>query len=146
MKYTASMDCSWSNGVDFSTVESTLLPNDFRLIEKTEHSTVWLGKGMASLTDNPIKGANKISLDAQSDKLHLDAHLGGILVMSLFICFLPPLLIFALSMFSDSNSGVINFLWVWFIIGPIVSYSLRRKTIKSLNNLLAQATLGQQIH
>lgn len=145
MKYSAQIDFTSKDNINFSPVESTLLPNGFRLIKKGDTSIEFIGRGMNSTRENPIRGATKITLKAQLGILHLDANLGGVLFMSLFICLFPPLLILSLSYLNSSDPSVINHLWVWFIIAPIIAYQLRRRTVKALNTMLAN-TVSYQPH
>jgi len=56
--------------------------------------------------------------------------------MSLFVCFFPPLLILSLSYFNSKGSDIINYLWIWLIMGPLIAFWLRRRTVKALNVLL----------
>jgi len=133
MKYCAQMDCRSEADIDFSSVESTLIPNGFRVIKKDKASITLIGRGMNSTKEDPIRGATEISITANSGALRLNANLGGVLFMSLFLCLFPPLLIVAISYFNSSNSGVINHLWVWFVIGPMIAYFVRRRTIKALD-------------
>lgn len=133
MKYCAQMDCRSEADIDFSSVESTLIPIGFRVIKKDKASITLIGRGMNSTKEDPIRGATEISITANSGALRLNANLGGVLFMSLFLCFFPPLLIVAVSYFNSSNSSVINHLWVWFVIGPMIAYFVRRRTIKALD-------------
>jgi len=143
MKYSAQVDGLLQDSIDFSSVESTLLPNGFRVIKKDESSIEFTGRGMNSTKEDPIRGATKISLIAESGILHLTANLGGVLFMSLFVCFFPPLLILFLSYFNSNDSGVTNHLWVWLIMGPMIAYWVRRRTVKSLNILLENTVFFQ---
>ena len=136
MKYAAQLPCSSQRDFDFSSVESTLLPYGFSVQKKDKTSIDLSGRGMNSTKEDPIRGASEITLIAKAGTLQLKAKLGGVVFMSLFVCFLPPLLILCLSFFNPSDSGVINHLWVWFIMGPIISYWIRRRTINALNILL----------
>ncbi len=128
MKYSAKMDFKSEADIDFSSVESTLLPNGFRLIKKDDTSIEFTGRGINSTKEDPIRGATKISLIAQPGILYLNANLGGILFMSLFVCLFPPLLILTLDYFNTSDSSNINYFWGWLIIAPVIVYWLRRRT------------------
>ncbi|MDE3271862.1 hypothetical protein [Pseudoalteromonas sp. G4] len=136
MKYSAQMDCQSEADIDFSSVETTLLPNGFRVIKKDDTSIEFTGRGMNSTKEDPIRGATKISLMAKSGLLHLNANLGGVLFMSLFVCLFPPLLILSLSYFNSSDSGVLNLLWIWLVMGPMIAYWIRQRTVKSLKIML----------
>jgi len=143
MKYSAQTNYQSEADIDFSSVESTLLPNGFRITKKDDTSIEFTGRGISSTKENPIRGATKIDLIAKSGVLYLNASLGGVLFMSLFVCLFPPVLILFLSSFNSSDHGVTNYLWSWLLIGPIVSYWLRSRTVKSLNILLENTDFYQ---
>jgi hypothetical protein len=136
MKYSTQKHCLSTRDIDFSSVEETLLPNGFRVVKRDSNSIEFIGRGMNSIKDDPIRGATGISLCAKAGILHLNANLGGVFFMTLFVCLFPPLLILSLSYFNPANSDVNNYLWIWLIMGPMIAYLSRRRTIKALNRVL----------
>jgi hypothetical protein len=143
MKFSVQKNCLFDDEIDFSSAESTLLANAFRVIKKSDTSIEFSGRGMNSTKENPIRGATKISLNAQPGTLHLNANLGGVLFMSLLVCFLPPVLILMLSSINPQDSGIISYLWIWLIMGPMIAYRVRRRTIRALNRMLDQIISNQ---
>ena len=145
MKYSKKVICHFKEEFDFSSVETTLLPNDFRVIERSKLAMKFAGRGMNSTKENPVRGATEIALKAENKALHLNAKLGGVVKLSLFICLFPPLLILLMTFFSSEESEVINYLWVWFVIGPVMTFWLYRRTIHSLDTLLDNAVTMQPL-
>jgi hypothetical protein len=133
MKYSSSVYIGSQERVDFSPVESTLLPNGFKVEYISENTIKFKGPLMQSTKEAPIRGATHISFKVERGQLQLNAKLGGVLFMSLFVCLFPPVLVFFIG---GPNVNYLNAVWPWLIIGPIAAYWLRYRTVKALNTLL----------
>ncbi|MDU0355937.1 hypothetical protein RS130_20415 [Paraglaciecola aquimarina] len=133
MKYTSSIYIGTEDSIDFSTAESTLLPNGFKVLYKSANSIVFTGTVMQSTKEAPIRGATRIALKLEAGLLKLDANLGGVLWMSIFVCLFPPLLVFFIGGASDDY---FNAILPWLLIGPAMSYWLRHRTIRALRTML----------
>lgn len=140
MKYSSSVYIGTEDSVDFSPVESTLLPNGFKVQYKSANTIKFKGPLIQSTKEAPIRGATRVSLKAEAGILKLNANLGGVAFMSLFVCLFPPILVF----FIAGANNYLNTIWPWLIIGPIAAYWLRYRTVKALNTLLENAVLLQK--
>lgn len=150
MRYLKTLEYSGSEATVISTIENALLPNDFRILDKGSTMIDLRGPGMTSNRQNPIRGATHIHIEARDGRLHLQANLGGVLFMVLFVCLFPVLMCggFALAPVFTSNEGLsafnreaLQFLLVWLVVSPILSLWIRKCTVRALDNLLENAAL-----
>lgn len=130
----------------FAAASNILMPNNFRLVEKTLDHVVYEGAGMISSHQSPLVGATRIRIEAKRDRLNLTAWLGGIQFMTRFLCVIPFALaallsgIFAaLELSPLRETFLIAFLSVspWIVLSPLMSVWLKRRTERALDILLS---------
>jgi hypothetical protein len=139
----------------FRLAESSLLAAGFRLSNSSESRRQFHGPGMNSSRQNALVGASELTLARSGPKLVLEAELGGVRRMQRFILWFPSLLIIGLA---GLLSTVFFFVmptraWVlpvlltcganlglWLVLGPIMSRTMRNKTIASLDGFAQSLT------
>lgn len=150
MRYSAKRRFTGDQAVAFSTVEATLLPNGFRVVDTNPHRRVLKGPGLQSTRESPVRGATKIVVEVEGETLHLRAELNGVLFMALFVCIFPVLLWagFAVAgLFSSAESAAAlsgkAFVGaaVWVVVGPVLARWIRRRTTRALDDMLASAVV-----
>lgn len=148
MRYSARRPFSGDPAAALQAVETTLLPNGFRLVKSSPSHLEWKGPGMQSSKENPLRGATEILFQARDGFLKLDASLGGVRAMSLFVCLFPLVLWggFAVAGLmkprDDGGAFMTSALWgvgIWLILGPALSLWFRRRTTRALEDMLANA-------
>ncbi len=148
MHYCTEREFSGQEALAFSSIEATLLPNSFR-ITRSEVSLVELkGRGMQSTKEDPVRGATVVEVEARGGVLYLNARLGGVLFMVLFVCLFPVFLIggLAIAPLFESGGGVASLnkealsgMAIWAVVGPLMGFWIRHRTIVSLNDMLENA-------
>ncbi len=148
MRYETELTYRGDSEAALAAIEQTLMPNGFRLVESGASRSVWAGRGMRSSRENPLRGATEIELRAVGGVLRLQAVLGGVKRMALFVILFPIILWAGLSLapmiangddrMSIGWAGMIG-VGLWLIIGPLLAWSFRRRTVQALDDLLANA-------
>lgn len=148
MNYSTARKFSGQEALAFSAIEATLLPNSFR-ITRSEASLLELkGRGMQSTKEDPVRGATVVLVEARDGFLHLNARLGGVLFMVIFVCLFPVLLTgsFAVAPMIKSGGGIASLstealygMAVWSVLGPLMGLWIRHRTIESLRAMLENA-------
>ena len=154
MTYTSKHRYTGDTDAAFAAIEATLLPNGFRIVEKGPRSLTVTGRGMQSTKQSPLRGATRLHIEHRGGHLHLEAYLGGVRFMTLFVCLFPVLLFVGLTFLIPLLSGqglagvdfrVLYGAAVWVVIGPVIAISIRKRTAHALEDLLANAvTLGSR--
>ncbi len=148
MRYSTSRLFSGNGSKALRVVEAALLPNGFRIVDSSSSRLQLKGPGMQSTKENPIRGATEITVEAKNGTLKLDASLGGVVVLSLFVCLFPLALWGALALpdllKSTGQSGALTAkslygAGAWLVIGPAMSVWIRSRTTSALDNMLASA-------
>lgn len=135
MHYNTSVVVRSQESLDFEAAKSTLLPNEFVVENSSNNNISFTGKGMRSTNQPAIRGATKIKLEYKAGSLHLDAKLGGVLFMALFLLLFPPALFITLSLTTNTELKLME-LGIWLVISPILVIWVKSRTIKALNELL----------
>lgn len=151
MRYAATRAHSGSAASALKIVEETLLPNGFRIVEAGASRLELKGPGMRSSKENPLRGATRVVVDAHDGVLHLDASLGGVVWLSLFVCLFPPALWLILGLAAlarpESGEGLLASkslygVGIWLVLGPAMSFWFRKRTIDALETMLINAAIG----
>jgi hypothetical protein len=71
MHFSAKRQFQGTNATAFSTIESILLPNNFRLIKSEPSRLKMAGRGMQSSKENPVRGATEVVIEARAGQLWL---------------------------------------------------------------------------
>jgi len=130
----------------FAATSNILMPNNFKLVEKTLAHVVYEGAGMFSSHQSPLVGATQIRIEAKGERLILSAYLGGIRFMAWFLFLFPFALalllsgIFAvLELAPFREMALIAFLSVspWIVLSPLLILWLKRRTERALDTLLS---------
>ncbi len=130
----------------FAAASNILMPNSFKLVEKTLDHVVYEGAGMISSCQSPLMGATRIRIEAKWDRLNLSAWLGGVRSMTWFLWIFPfalagvILTIFAAMGISHlRETGLIALLSIspWMVLSPLMSQWLKRRTERALDTLLS---------
>jgi hypothetical protein len=129
MNYEQSIEFQGDPVRAFAAASNILMPNNFRLVEKTLAHVVYEGPGMISSHQSPLVGATRIRIEAKGDRLNLSAWLGGIRFMTWFLCVFP----FALALFLSGifaamgwapfrEMALVAFLSVspWIVLSPLM--------------------------
>ena len=151
MQYSTKRRYSGNESAAFSAVESTLLPNGFRIIHSGPTRLELKGRGMQSTKENPVRGATEISVETAGGSLRLNAKLGGVRFMAFFVCLFPLLLwgSFAVTGLLKSGDGGSVFeakalygAAVWLVIGPLMTVWIRKRTISALDDMMDNAVVS----
>lgn len=150
MRYSASRPFSGSVPEALRVFEAALLPNGFRVVDSSSSRLQFKGHGMQSTKENPIRGATEVTIEAKAGALKLDASLGGVVALSLFVCLFPLALWAALTVpdmlksTGDSWALTAKSLYgggFWIIAGPAMSLWIRKRTTNALEDMLASAAV-----
>ena len=148
MHYSIRREFTGSESAALSAIESILLSVNFRIVESSASRLALVGRGIRSTKENPLRGATEIEVETKSGSVSLNAKLGGVRSMALFVCSFPVLLWAILAISASLKSGdaaaVMNGkaligAAVWLVIGPVLAVWIRRRTIDSLEDMLENA-------
>jgi len=148
MRYSMEQKFAGQEAEAFSAIESILLPNGFRITRSEDSILELKGRGMQSSRENPVRGATVVEVKAREGVLHLDARLGGVVFMVLFVCLFPVLLLgsFAVAPMFESGGGVASLntevyrgMAVWAVLGPLAGVWIRHRTIVALKDMMDNA-------
>lgn len=148
MRYETRQDFQGSAESALHAIEATLLPNGFRLVDSGPGRNLYAGRGMNNSRENPLRGATRIEVDAATRVLRLQADLGGVRRLALFVCIFPIVLWAGLTLapmiahggdrMQIGAAGMVGTA-VWLVVGPLLAWVIRRRTVKALDDLLAGA-------
>lgn len=148
MRYETQHDFEGSAEAALQAVEQALVPNGFRLVDSGPHRNEYAGRGMNSSRENPLRGATRIEVAAATRVLRLHADLGGVRRLALFVCIFPLVLWAGLTLapmvarggdrMEIGMAGMIGTA-VWLIVGPLLAWTIRRRTVRALDDLLGGA-------
>lgn len=141
-----------------------LTTNGFAVSEKNSLAIEFRGPGMNSTRQNPILGATRIRISTDTDRLVLDAELGGVERMKRFLTVFPASMAVGFAIFFGIGMGIwsgqifgvgfgVPFLqgwhWTlaivpiavlplcpWLILSPMMTRALAAKTSRALDTLL----------
>ena len=142
----------------FGLAESALTGIGFRIGERTARSVEFIGPGMKSTRQSALLGASRIVVRSSHGELALEADLGGVASMSRFVLLFPIGLVLCLGAVLSAVYAV-QFgpgMWigglaaiigvntvVWLVLGPLMARSIRLRTCRALDALLANmASVG----
>lgn len=103
---------------------------------------------MNSSKENPLRGASEILVEISGGKIHLDANLGGVKFMILFLMTFPILMvgfIVGASFFSSGWETELKEIQTWYVpafwmvVSPLFSIWVRKRTVNALDDLLGNA-------
>lgn len=148
MRYETRHDFEGSAEAALKAVEAVLVPNGFRLVDSGPGRNRYAGRGMNNSRENPLRGATRIEVAAQTRVLRLHADLGGVRRMALFVCVFPLVLWAGLTLapmiatggdrMDISMTGILGTA-LWLVLGPVIAWVIRRRTVRALDDLLAGA-------
>lgn len=130
----------------FAAASNILMPNNFKLVDKTLGHVAFEGGGMQASWQNPLVGATRIRIEAKGERLILSAYLGGIRFMAWFLLLFPFVLALLLSgifaavgLAPFREMALIAFLSVspWIVLSPLLILWLKRRTECALDTLLS---------
>lgn len=152
--YIASRNFSGKTQAAISSIETTLLPNNFKVTKATPTAIELKGPGLRSSKENPIRGASEIKIEVRNGKLHLEAALCGIRFLAIFIVAFPLLLMGVLSFlpvilaggdFGEFNPAILLIMSPWVFISPMAIVWMRKRAIRALDDMLDNAVvLGER--
>lgn len=143
----------------FGLAESVLTGLGFRLVDHTPEAMEWVGPGMNSTRQSPLVGASLLRFRLEGSELALEAELGGVARMARFVTLFPLGLCLVLAVVLSGvfaarfgqgpwmvpvvgSTGSIAL--VWLLLGPLLARTLRARTCRSLDTLLANmAAVGK---
>ena len=131
-------------------VEDAFVQAGFQIADQSADGFEVKGPGMHSSNQNPIVGVSTARIRASNRELSIEAELGGVRGMQLFIYLFPfalceglGVLFFFLSRGEAGEelslrAAFIPLLWAvpWLFIAPVLSGALKRKTTRAINTLL----------
>ena len=152
--YLASRKFSGKAEPAISAIETTLLPNSFKVTKATAATIELKGPGLRSTKENPIRGASEIKVEARHGKLHLEASLCGIRFLAIFVIVFPFLLMATLALlpvilaggdFEQFNPSILLIMAPWVLISPMAVVWMRKRTMRALDDMLENAVvLGER--
>jgi hypothetical protein len=152
--YLTSKKFSGKTEAAISSIETTLLPNNFKVTKTTQTTIELTGPGLRSTKENPIRGASEIKIEARNGKLHLEASLCGIRFLAIFVIAFPFLLMATLAFlpvilaggdFSEFNPFILLIMAPWVFISPMAVVWMRKRTMRALDDMLDNAVvLGER--
>lgn len=150
MHYTSQHRFAGDTDKAFAAIETMLMPNGFRITDRGPRSISLQGRGMQSTKESPLRGATRIHIEQKGGHLRLDAFLGGVRFMMLFVCVFPVLLFLGMTLLPPLIAGhgwqAIDFKPLlggvaWLIIGPAMSVWIRKRTTNALEDMLNNAAV-----
>ena len=148
MRYETRHDFEGNAEAALKAVEAMLIPHGFRLVDSGPGRNRYEGRGMNNSRENPLRGATQIEVAAQTRVMHLHADLGGVRRMALFVCVFPLVLWAGLTLapmiahggdrMEIGTAGMLGTA-VWMVVGPVIAWVIRRRTLQALDDLLAGA-------
>ena len=140
---------------------NALVANGFRLADKSEHELSFLGPGLNSSRENPVRGATAVRLTWSCGSLSLDAELGGVRRMARFLIFFPLAmaafflllggLLLSFGLRSGANPAMFAGLAVpalalspWLFLSPWMIRRIRARTVLALDDLLGSLALASR--
>jgi hypothetical protein len=159
MQYTASLPFDGNVSQAFGLAEAALSGLGFRITQRTAAELELTGPGMNSNRQSPLVGASRIHLRGGHRELVLEAELGGVQRMQRFVMLFPIGLVSFLGVvltvvfWATQGPG----LWLapvaaatggnaalWLLLGPLMARSIRSRTCRALDALLANmVAVGQ---
>lgn len=152
MQYAVSVPFSGDTDKAFGLAESALTGIGFRITERTAGSVEMVGPGMNSTRQSALAGASRIHISYRRGELALEADLDGVERMSRFVKLFPfGLCLFLAVLFSVVFGTLFGpGVWIlivagvlggnallWFFLGPWMARSIRTRTCRGLDTLLA---------
>ena len=152
MPYSASLPFRGDTAKALGLAESALTGFGFRLTQRTAASLEMVGPGMNSSRESPLMGASRIHVVGTSGELALEADLGGVEWMARFVTLFPVSLALGLGIlffvvFSivfgpgpwmiGVAAGCGGLALMWLVLGPWMARSIRKRTCRGLDALLA---------
>ncbi len=117
--------------------------NNFALKKIHSNKMELCGPGMTSTKENPLVGVSKAWLKLSGKQITLEAELGSVRRMQWFIWIFPialGLFLFLIIGASEKNfRNALPVCWAispWIVLSPLMSWWMKRRTLRSLNVLL----------
>ncbi len=125
----------------FHLARTALLSQGFEVVSESEDELRARGPGMHSNQQSPLLGVTDFRLQVGSGSLHASSILGGVASLSCFVTLFPPCLVIGLwgllrLLDMDVPWTMTLFALPWVVIGPLISGSLERKTMRAVENLV----------
>lgn len=121
-----------------------LMTNGFKLYQPSDTQLVATGPGMHSTNQDPILGATRITVTVSSDLVDIEAELGGVRFMQLFVFLFPPALVAVMSfgfMFAQITPRQfplvgLGLFVMWAIMSPLMARAIKNRTTEALDTLV----------
>jgi hypothetical protein len=129
--------------------KSTLLPLGFQVVSSSDYELRATGPGINSTRENPLKGISEATIVVRSSMIEMQAALGGVRKMKLFLTFFPlgmGLLFLIIFGTLALSVPVFRHWWVfliplaalapWLFISPLMIRMIERRTGQAIDTLL----------
>jgi hypothetical protein len=152
MQYVASVPFRGDAEKAFRLAESALTGVGFRFTDRTPRSVEMVGPGMNGTRQSALVGASRIRVLSNRGELAVEADLGGVRRMSRFVTLFPIGLALGLGVVLSVAFGALTGpgIWIvavaaacggnaglWLLLGPLMARSIRKRTDRALDTLLA---------
>lgn len=128
---------------------STLLPLGFQVVSSSDYELRATGPGINSTRENPLKGISEATIVVRSSAIEMQAALGGVRKMKLFLMFFPlgmALLFMIVFGVIALSVPVFRRWWVfliplaalapWLFLSPMMIRMIERRTNQAIDTLL----------
>jgi hypothetical protein len=145
VRHSESVPFSGDTNTALHLADAALTALGFRITERTAGSLEAVGPGMNSTRQSALLGASRIRIGSGHGELSIEAELGGVERMSRFVRRFPIGLGLLLAVVFVAAFGFRVPAWIaplvavlpWLVIGPWMAQSMRARTCRGLDALLA---------
>src|ERR671933_179140 len=89
MEYAKTVPFTGRSAKALDIARSTLLPLGFQVVSSSDHELRATGPGINSTRENPLKGISEAAIVVRPSAIEMQAALGGVRKMKLFLTFFP---------------------------------------------------------
>jgi hypothetical protein len=158
MNHTHSLDFRGDLAAAFALAASTLTACGFKLVNKTARSLEFTSPGMCNSRESALLGASRITITGGGGRIELEAELGGgrrliavVVLVVVAICVVQAV-VFGVRYFKSPPTidwlrelfPAVLPLVIGAVVGPLVTFQLRRRTIRALDTLLNNMVMSGQ--
>ena len=149
MEYAKTVPFTGSAAKATEIARSTLLPLGFQVVSSSDYELRATGPGINSTRENPLKGISEATIVVRSSAIEMQAALGGVRKMKLFLTFFPlGMALMFMIVFGVLALSVPIFRrwWVfliplaalapWLFLSPMMIRMIERRTNQAIDTLL----------
>lgn len=149
MEYAKSVPFSGRAAKALDIAKSTLLPLGFQVVSSSDYELRATGPGINSTRENPLKGISETAITVRSSTIEMQAALGGVRKMKLFLTLFPlGMALLFLIVFGTLalTVPVFRHWWVfliplaalapWLFLSPMMIRMIEKRTGQAIDTLL----------